>query len=209
MALDDNGLSQLITLEPIPGVIMRSTAPHYLLMSETRTVEEKPDSGRWRFVLEQIDGSNRIEVADEEPYVRGERLQLLAVLRGLEALEQPSRVTLVTPSRYVGKGFRNGLDFWRDNDWCWERFGEMTPIKNQDLWKRIDRSMEFHRIDCRIWNFDQVIQTVPRQPDTSPLERKRKRRIRFDSACNQISGMARLFADRIGHTGFRRAYGCA
>lgn len=107
---------------------MRSTAPHYLLMSETRTVEEKPDSGRWRFVLEQIDGTNRIEVTDEEPHVRGERLQLLAVLRGLEALEQPSRVTLVTPSRYVGKGLRNGLDVWRDNGWCWERFGEMTPI---------------------------------------------------------------------------------
>lgn len=209
MALNDDGLSYLTTLEPIPGVIMRSTAPHYLLMSETRTVEENPDSGRWRFVLEQIDGSNRIEVADEEPHVRGERLQLLAVLRGLEALEQPSRVTLVTPSRYVGKGLRNGLDVWRDNGWCWERFGEMTPIKNQDLWQRIDRSMEFHRIDCRIWNFDRVIKTVPSQPETSPLQRNRKRRIRFDSACNQISGMARMVADRFSNTGFRRAYGCA
>ena len=205
----DDGLSLLIPLELIPGVVMRSTAPHYLLMSETQTDHKKNNHGRWRFVLEQIDGSNRIEVADDEPIVRGERLQLLAVVRGLEALEQPSQVTLITPSRYVGKGFRHGLEFWRDNEWCWERYGEMTPIKNQDLWKRIDRSMEFHRIDCRIWNFDQITNPSQHHSGSNVTQRRQSRRIRFDSACNQISSMAKLFADRFGTTGFRAAYGCA
>lgn len=187
---------------------MRSTAPHYLLMSETKTAQENAASGHWRFVLEQIDGSNRIEVADDEPIVRGERLQLLAVVRGLEALEQPSQVTLITPSRYVGKGFRHGLEFWRENEWCWERYGEMTPIKNQDLWKRIDRSMEFHRIDYRIWNFDQVTTLTQNRSNLKTDTGNTTRRIRFDSACNQINSMAKLFADRFGNTGFRAAYGC-
>ena len=209
MALADDGLSQTINFEPIAGVVMQSITPHYLLMSETQNATEQSASGSWRFVLQQIDGSHRIEVMDDEPYVRGERLQLLAVLRGLEALEQPSNVTLITPSRYVGKGFRHGLTFWRENDWCWERFGEMTPIKNKDLWQRIDRSMAYHSIDCRIWNLEQAIQTAPQYDDNSPSSRKRTRRIRFDSACNHISAIAKLFADRFGHNGMQAAYGCA
>lgn len=134
---------------------MRNAAPHYLLLSETQVNRHGP-AGSWRFVLERMDGSGRIEVADEEPEVRGERLQLLAVVRGLEALEQPSRVTLITPSSYVGRGIRNGLAVWRDNDWKWERFGEMIPVKNIDLWKRIDHALDFHAVDCRVWNFSRI-----------------------------------------------------
>lgn len=137
------------------GRQMRNAAPHYLLLSETQ-VNRHGSAGNWRFVLERMDGSGRIEVADEEPEMRGERLQLLAVVRGLEALEQPSRVTLITPSSYVGRGIRNGLDVWRENDWKWERFGEMIPVKNADLWKRIDHALDFHVVDCRVWNFSQI-----------------------------------------------------
>ncbi len=136
---------------------MSIAAPHYLLLSETQTDPEHL-AGRWRFVLEELDGSGRIEAGDMEPGVRGERLQLLAVVRGLEALEQPSKVTLITPSRYVGRGIRNNLTVWRENDWHWERFGEMTPIKNSDLWRRVDRAAQFHQIDCRIWNFSRLLE---------------------------------------------------
>lgn len=135
---------------------MNRTAPHYLLLSETENHRQK-SIGKWRFVLERMDGSGQIEVADEEPGVFGERLQLLTVVRGLEALEQPSRVTLVTPSRYVGRGIRTSLATWRENDWQWERFGEWTPIKNRDLWKRVDRALLFHDVDCKVWNLNQLL----------------------------------------------------
>ena len=95
-----------------------------------------------------------LEAADDEPESDPARLELLAVVRGLEALDQPSRVTLVTPSRYVTRGLRFGLDEWRENGWQWERFGEMQRVKNCDLWQRIDRAMRYHRIDCRDWRFD-------------------------------------------------------
>lgn len=84
----------------------------------------------------------------------GERLQLLAVVRGLESLGQPSRITLVTSSKYVGRGIRRGLTQWRQNDWQWERFGQMSLIKNHDYWKRIDHSLKIHQVNCRIWQFD-------------------------------------------------------
>ncbi len=84
-----------------------------------------------------------------------ERLELLAVVRGLEALEQPSKVTLVTTSRVVRRGLRFGLELWRENQWHWERFGRMAPIKNADLWQRVDRALHIHDVSCRTLRFDE------------------------------------------------------
>jgi len=96
----------------------------------------------------------RIVADDVDPDARGDRLELLTVVRGLEALEQPSRVTLWTPSTYVREGIRHGLREWRENGWLWEYFGRMVPVKNDDLWRRLDRAMEFHQVDCRTWRID-------------------------------------------------------
>src|SRR5712672_2143720 len=106
---------------------MKAATPHYLLFSESCG---SSDDGQWRFVLQSLDGSEQLEAADAEPGALGERLELLAVVRGLEALEQPSRVTLVTPSRYVNRGLAYGLQEWRASGWQWEHYGEMVPVKN-------------------------------------------------------------------------------
>jgi ribonuclease HI len=88
----------------------------------------------------------------------------LAVVRGLEALAQPSRVTLVTHSRYVNRGLTYGLAEWRANGWQWEHFGQMVPVKNRDLWQRVDRALLFHQLDCRRWRFD-LPHTAVHEPD--------------------------------------------
>lgn len=130
---------------------MKVATPHYLLFSESC---RKSSRGQWRFVLQSLDGTEQFEAADAEPDARGERLELLAVVRGLEALAQPSRVTLVTPSRYVNRGLTYGLAEWRLNGWQWEHYGEMVPVKNRDLWQRVDSALRFHQLDCRTWRFD-------------------------------------------------------
>jgi hypothetical protein len=73
----------------------------------------------------------------------------LAIVRALESLDQPSRVTLVTASRNVRRGLTYGLPLWRESAWQWERYGQMTPVKNGDLWRRIDRALAIHALDCR------------------------------------------------------------
>ena len=128
-------------------------APHFLLFSESRAGRS---GGQWRFVLQSLQGEEQIEVADDETEFQGERLELLAVVRGLEALDGPSRVTLVTPSRYVSRGLRFGLEEWRSNGWQWEHFGAMVPVKNRDLWQRIDRALQFHDVECRPCGFGQM-----------------------------------------------------
>lgn len=120
----------------------------------------------WRFVLQSADGGDRLEAADEEPDARGERLDLLAVVRGLEALDQPSHVTLVTASRYIRHGLVYGLAEWRENDWRWDRFGEMAPVKNSDLWRRVDQALAFHSLVCRTWRTENATASSP--SDESP-----------------------------------------
>jgi ribonuclease HI len=132
---------------------MNIPAPHFLLFSEAKG---KRKQGQWRFVLQAADGSATFEAEDLEPEIGGERLELLAVIRGLEALEQPSRVTLFTSSKYVNRGIAYGLEEWRRNDWTWECFGEMVPVKNRDLWKRLDQALNYHSIEFRVQRTDQA-----------------------------------------------------
>ena len=139
---------------------MTVSTPHYLLFSESKPQPGGPTprdrGGRWHFVLESIDGSTQFSAADEEGEAARDRLDLLAVIRGLEALDQPSRVTLVTPSHYITRGIRFGLDQWRENDWRWESFGEMAPVPNSDLWQRVDRAVGIHDVRCRAWQLQHM-----------------------------------------------------
>src|SRR5207244_1402805 len=114
-----------------PPPAMSVPAPHFLLYAEAAPLSESPRSsaadplacpsglcevGRWRFVLRRPGGETSLEAADEEPEATPQRLELLAVVRGLEALSQPSRVTLLTGSRYLRRGIDFGLSQWREND---------------------------------------------------------------------------------------------
>ena len=130
---------------------MSVPAPHFLLYAEAAQAADSTasEAGRWRFVLRLPGGETALEAADEEPEAGPERLELLAVVRGLEALDSPSQVTLLTGSRHIRRGLDFGLSQWRENDWQWERYGRMTPVKNGDLWQRLDRLLDIHALECR------------------------------------------------------------
>jgi len=136
---------------------MKNERPHFLLFSDSQrssSASTNESSGNWRFVLESLDGETNFAVSDTEPETSPERLALLSVVRGLESLDQPSRVTLLTTSRYVSRGLRFGLPQWRENRWQWEDFGRTTPVDHADLWRRVDRAMRIHQVNCRLWRVD-------------------------------------------------------
>lgn len=136
------------------GNRMNST-PHYVLFSRTReqSSTESPQGSSWYFRLEASTGES-FEACDTEVGLSKERLELLATVRGLEALDQPSSVTLVTSSRQISRAVRQGLEYWRVRNWMWERFGEKVPMKNGDLWARIDRALQIHDVRCRTFRID-------------------------------------------------------
>ncbi len=144
---------------------MNASAPHYLLFSDSRDAAEP---SRWRFVLRSSDGSRHLVAEDIEPGTQGERLELLTVVRGLEALDQPSRVTLMTSSAYVREGIRYGLTEWRRSGWRWEAFGQLIPVKNSDLWQRLDHALRFHQVECRRWRVDRPHRLGPPSVASTP-----------------------------------------
>jgi len=131
---------------------------------------------RWSFRLIAEQGAFDFEATDFEADVTVERLSLLAVVRGLEALDQPSHVTLMNPGRVVSRGLRFGLEQWRATGWRWERFGQMTLIRNADLWQRIDAALAFHRLKCRRVRVD-APQPVLRGPHFARKHRRRQRNL--------------------------------
>lgn len=141
---------------------MHHSLPHYRLLSEVRECrgegggvgDREREAVRWRFVLETQDGERLLEAEDSEEGCDEERLALLSVVRGLEALDEPSHVTLTTTNRYVGRGLRFGLAAWRENGWRAERFGGMVRVRDEDLWRRVDRALQFHSLDCRVGRVD-------------------------------------------------------
>jgi ribonuclease HI len=125
---------------------MSSPLPHYLLQTETCHTAE--GGIRWKFSLQAVGSGEQLAATDAEPGTYRSRLELLAVVRGLEAIDGPARVTLLTRSSYVSDGLRRQLTQWREHKWRWERFGSMAPIRDFDLWRRIDRALEYHTVEC-------------------------------------------------------------
>lgn len=102
--------------------------------------------GRWRFVFLRLNGTVLFGAEDIEPGTWGERLELLTLIRALESLDRPSLVFLLHPSPYLEEGIRFGLPQWRANNWQWEHFDQWVPIRNVDLWHRLDWALQFHQL---------------------------------------------------------------
>lgn len=149
---------------------MPITSPHYLLLSEARHTANQDNA--WRFVLENVNSLQRMAAADIEPHAGGERLELLAVVRGLEAIDCPARVTLITKSRYVNRGLKYGMNEWRSTNWQWERFGKLVPVRDHDLWQRVDRALQFHQVQCRTWQFAAQAEHDDEAPSQQPSAKK-------------------------------------
>src|SRR5262245_37004268 len=159
---------------------MNVPAPHFLLYAEAGRPPsgEATESGAWRFVLRLPGGETSLEAADEETEATPQRLELLAVVRGLEALSQPSRVTLLTGSRYLRRGLDFGISQWRENDWQWERYGRMAPVKNSDLWQRLDRLLSIHELECKPTRMEKADDLAPpRRPSGVNAPNSGERRV--------------------------------
>ena len=101
-----------------------------------------PGPGGWAALLRY--GTQESELAGGAPHTTNNRMELMAVISGLEALTRPCSVRLVTDSRYVMDGIRSWLPVWKRNGW---RTAAKKPVKNIDLWQRLDTAAARHEIE--------------------------------------------------------------
>lgn len=128
---------------------MVHTLPQYLLLTEA--LRTSGGSRMWRFLLLEMGTNWSLDASDTEVDASATRAELLALVRGLEAIDRPGKVKLVTASRYIQRGLSKGLTSWAAQQWQWERFGRRVPVRDADLWQRVSRALEFHQLDCHAW----------------------------------------------------------
>jgi ribonuclease HI len=105
-----------------------------------------PGPGGWGVLLVARDGDRIVktrELSGGEADTTNNRMELLAAISALEALERPSTVTIVTDSAYVKNGITTWVHGWKRNGW---RTAGKKPVKNIDLWQRILAAAERHNV---------------------------------------------------------------
>jgi ribonuclease HI len=105
-----------------------------------------PGPGGWAFVLRHPKSGKEIERSGGEPETTNNRMELLAVIRGLETLKRPTVVQLMTDSTYVGKGLSEWMPKWKANGWKRREGARLVEVKNEDLWRQLDALLAQHRV---------------------------------------------------------------
>ena len=94
---------------------------------------------RWKATVKELHGS--------DPQTTNNRMELMAAIRALEALNRPSRVRLHTDSKYLLDGITKWVAGWQRNGW---RTAARQPVKNEDLWRRLVQAMDRHEVSW-VW----------------------------------------------------------
>lgn len=103
-----------------------------------------PGPGGWAFILRHLKTGAEKEGAGGEANTTNNRMELTAVIRGLESLNRPCYVELVSDSNYVGKGLSEWMPKWKQNNW--RRGKKKEPVKNAELWMKLDELLQTHKV---------------------------------------------------------------
>jgi ribonuclease HI len=101
-----------------------------------------PGPGGWGALL--VMGEREKELWGGEAQTTNNRMELTAAIRGLEALKRPCKIDVYTDSQYVRNGIREWLVKWKRHGW---KTADKKPVKNQDLWERLDKLVTGHDIE--------------------------------------------------------------
>ena len=100
-----------------------------------------PGPGGWGAIL--TFGDHERELKGGEALTTNNRMELMAAISALEALKRPCRVDLHTDSQYLRNGITTSIGNWKRNGW---RTADKKPVKNADLWKRLEAALAQHQI---------------------------------------------------------------
>ena len=103
-----------------------------------------PGPGGWGVILKF--GDKTRELSGGEPHTTNNRMELSAAISALEALKRPCAIDLHTDSQYLRQGITQWLKGWKRNGW---KTADKKPVKNDDLWRRLDEAAAPHEIEWR------------------------------------------------------------
>jgi len=120
---------------------MTDAPKHHVTIYTDGGCAPNPGPGGWAAIL--LMGAHQKELKGGEPATTNNRMELMAAISGLEALTRPCVVDLHTDSQYVRDGITKYINNWKRNGW---RTAAKEPVKNQDLWQRLDDVSDLHTV---------------------------------------------------------------
>ena len=100
-----------------------------------------PGRGGWGALLRYGDAEKELFGGEQD--TTNNRMELMAVIKGLEALNRASSVTVTTDSKYVKNGITEWIHNWKRNGW---KTAAKKPVKNEDLWRELDDMVAKHQV---------------------------------------------------------------
>ncbi|MEM6708187.1 MAG: ribonuclease HI [Pseudomonadota bacterium] len=100
-----------------------------------------PGPGGWAALLRRMDDEQLL--SGSEPETTNNRMELMAAIQALEAIPERSAIVLTTDSQYVRQGITQWIANWKRRGWL---TASKQPVKNQDLWKRLDQAADAHDV---------------------------------------------------------------
>ena len=100
-----------------------------------------PGPGGWGAVM--VSGKYHKELSGGERETTNNRMEMMAIIRGAEALKRGCSVDIYTDSTYVMKGMTEWLEGWKQRGW---RTASKQPVKNVDLWQRLEKALNRHEV---------------------------------------------------------------
>jgi ribonuclease HI len=104
-----------------------------------------PGPGGWGVVM-RWQGKEK-DLYGFDPVTTNNRMELMAAIQALEALQRPTTVSLHTDSKYLLDGITKWIQGWQRNGW---KTAAKKPVKNEDLWRRLTEAMRSHDVDW-VW----------------------------------------------------------
>ena len=101
-----------------------------------------PGPGGWGVLLRYNGHVKTLYGAEAQ--TTNNRMELMAAIKGLESLKRPCKVRLTTDSQYVMKGIQEWMQDWKRRGW---KTAARKPVKNVDLWQRLDQATREHDIE--------------------------------------------------------------
>jgi ribonuclease HI len=136
-------------VETAPGPIVapQDTRPIVHLFTDGACIDN-PGPGGWAYVLKHPATGREKEECGGVPATTNNRMEITAVIRGMESLRKASRIELFSDSEYVVKGITVWIPKWKTCGW------RKTPkaaacVKNDDLWRRLDELLCSHTVRAR------------------------------------------------------------
>jgi ribonuclease HI len=108
-----------------------------------------PGPGGWGVVMQAVDGGMVVKeraLSGGEPASTNNRMELMAAIAALEALERPAAITVVTDSTYLRDGIGKWIHGWKRNGW---KTADRKPVKNAELWQRLDAARARHEVSWK------------------------------------------------------------